>query len=63
MRQEQGTAGRALAPIRDGVVIARKFFIGGRLACDHLGREIREALDAKRLYFHLFRCSCAQGSL
>ena len=38
--------GRALAPIRDEVVIATKFFIAGPLSRAQLGEQIRKRLDA-----------------
>jgi hypothetical protein len=44
--ENERLVGRALVPIRDEVVIATKFFIGGHLSRDQLGREIREHLDA-----------------
>jgi aryl-alcohol dehydrogenase-like predicted oxidoreductase len=42
----EGLVGRALAPIRDQVVIATKFFIGGEMTRAELGRQIRAHLDA-----------------
>ncbi|WP_430336193.1 aldo/keto reductase [Rhodococcus sp. ACT016] len=38
--------GRALAPIRDQVVIATKFFLPGPLSPDELHRQIRQHLEA-----------------
>lgn len=38
--------GRALAPIRDKVVIATKFFIAGPISAAELGKQIRRRLDA-----------------
>jgi aryl-alcohol dehydrogenase-like predicted oxidoreductase len=38
--------GRALAPIRDQVVLATKFFVGGPLSAAELNRGIREHLEA-----------------
>jgi aryl-alcohol dehydrogenase-like predicted oxidoreductase len=38
--------GRALAPIRDQVVVATKFFVGGQMTATELAQQIRAHLDA-----------------
>jgi hypothetical protein len=44
--ENERLVGRALAPIRNQVVIATKFYIGGPISRAQLGRQIRDHLDA-----------------
>ena len=45
-RRERGLVGRALAPIRDQVVIATKFRVGDSASGAEVGRQIRARLEA-----------------
>ena len=44
--ENERLVGRALAPVRDQVVLATKFFVGGSPTRDELGRQIRQHLHA-----------------